>query len=168
MNSNIFNIPAYHLMQNITSFEQGPDNQIYQCTFIEPPKFEQGTAPTFELPLNKALKGSIQFVEDRSCQSGKRFLQTIRFYRSNGKRYSTSIYDTRHAHVKVSQSRLTLNMSIPLPDDPQRLTARLQNFANILIEESDEIAAMLSLEGTTKVQDAWGELAREEETGGLQ
>jgi hypothetical protein len=46
-------------------------------------------------------------------------------------------------------------MSFPICDDPQRLKARLQNFANIIIDESDEIAAMLNQEGPQKVQEAW-------------
>ena len=60
-----------------------------------------------------------------------------------------------YSRVNVSRSRVTVTMSFPICDDPTRLKARLQNFANIIIDESDEIAAMLNQEGTAKVQDAW-------------
>ena len=171
MKKKILSIPAYNLVQGTTCFEQGHENEIYQCTLMEIPNFNpDSVSSTLDIPLNKALKGSIQFEEDRSCKSGKRYLQTIRLYRKNGKKYSTSIYDSRYAHVKVSQNRLTCTMSISLTDDPQRLIARMQNFANIVIEESDEIAAMLNQEGANKVLEAWQTLAEEnallEEKGG--
>ena len=51
-------------------------------------------------------------------------------------------------------------------NDPDRLKARMQNFANIIIDESDEIAAMLSQEGAEKVQEAWQTLAEQVEKGG--
>ena len=108
-----------------------------------------------ELPLGKSLRGSITYFKDPSDTTGDTIAQQINFYRQNGKKYSTSIYDSRYSHVKVSNSRVTVSMSISLPDDPERLKARMQNFANIIIEESDEIAAMLLLEGTDKVQEAW-------------
>jgi hypothetical protein len=57
-------------------------------------------------------------------------------------------------------------MSFPLGDDPTRLKARMQNFANIIIDESDEIAAMLNQEGAEKVQEAWQTLAEQVEKGG--
>ena len=50
-------------------------------------------------------------------------------------------------------------MSLTLTDDPERLKARMQNFANIIIDESDEIAAMLNQEGDARVLDAWELLA---------
>lgn len=162
MNKKLLSMAAYNLMQATTCFEQGQDNEIYQCTLMEIPEFNpDSVSSTLDIPLNKALKGSIQFEEDRSCKSGKRYLQTIRIYRKNSKKYSTSIFDTRYSHVKVSQSKVTVTMSFPLCDDPQRLTARLQNFANIIIDESDEIAAMLNQEGANKVQEAWQTLAKE-------
>ena len=158
----VITIPAYQLTQATTTFQEGKDKEIYQSSFIEFPEFKSSdVSSTIDIPLNKALKGSIQFEEDRSFKNGKRYLQTIRLYRQNNKKYSTSIYDSRYAHVKVSQSRLTMTMSISLTDDPERLKARMQNFANIIIEESDEIAAMLHQEGATRVQEAWHTLAKE-------
>ena len=164
-------MPAYNFMQTTTTFEQGQDNELYQFTFINEPQFElENASTTLDFPLNTPLKGSVRFTEDKSCKTGKRYLQTIRLYRKNGKKHSTSIYDSRYAHVKVSQNRLTCTMSISLTDDPQRLIARMQNFANIVIEESDEIAAMLHQEGANKVLEAWQTLAEEnallEEKGG--
>ena len=95
------------------------------------------------------------YTKDPSDHTGNTIHQQICLYRHNGKKYSTSIFDSRYSHVKVSQSRVTVSMSFPLTDDPERLKARMQNFANIIIDESDEIAAMLSQEGAEKVQEAW-------------
>ena len=161
MKKTFIKLPAYNFMQTTTCFEQGPDNEIYQFTFIDEPKFDTDTSPLVDFTLNKPIKGSIRFTEDKSCTDGKRYLQTISYYRNAGKKYSTSIFDTKHSHVKVSQSRVTVTMSFPLCDDPQRLTARLQNFANVIIDESDEIAAMLNQEGASRVQEAWQTLAEE-------
>jgi hypothetical protein len=82
-------------------------------------------------------------------------LQGFRIYRKNTCKRTATIHETRYSRVIVSNTRVTVSMSFPLTDDPTRLTARLQNFANAIVDESDEIAAMLNLEGTTKVQDAW-------------
>jgi hypothetical protein len=59
-------------------------------------------------------------------------------------------------------------MSFPLGDDPTRLKARMQNFANIIIDESDEIAAMLNQEGDELVLGAWESLAEQDMKGGEQ
>ena len=114
-----------------------------------------------DLPLGKSLRGSITYFKDPSDPTGDTIAQQINFYRQNAKKYSTSIFDTRYSHVKVSNSRVTVTMYFPLCDDPERLKARLQNFANILIDETDEIAAMLNQEGATRVQEAWQTLAEE-------
>ena len=150
-----------------TCFEYGAENELLQFNFIDQqPLNPKVTSTLMDLPLNKSLKGSIIIREDKSCKSGTRYLQQIRLYRNAGKKYSTSIYDSRHAHVKVSQSRITVTMSLSLTDDPERLKARMQNFANIIIDESDEIAAILNQEGDAKVQEAWQFLATQEEMGG--
>ena len=147
-----------------TCFEYGAENELLQFNFIDQqPLNPKVTSTLMDLPLNKSLKGSIIIREDKSCKSGTRYLQQIRLYRNAGKKYSTSIYDSRHAHVKVSQSRITVTMSFSLCDDPERLKARMQNFANIIIDESDEIAAILNQEGDAKVQEAWQFLAEQEE-----
>ena len=156
MTTKFFQSPAYQLMPVTTCFEYGAENELLQFNFIDQqPLNPKVTSTLMDLPLNKSLKGSIIIREDKSCKSGTRYLQQIRLYRNAGKKYSTSIYDSRHAHVKVSQSRITVTMSLSLTDDPERLKARMQNFANIIIDESDEIAAMLNQEGDTKVQEAW-------------
>jgi hypothetical protein len=59
-------------------------------------------------------------------------------------------------------------MSFPLGDDPTRLKARMQNFANIIIDESDEIAAMLNQEGDELVLGAWEALTEQDMKGGEQ
>jgi hypothetical protein len=56
-------------------------------------------------------------------------------------------------------------MSFPICDDPQRLKARMQNFANIIIDESDEIAAILNQEGDARVQEAWKTIDQSNEEG---
>ena len=87
--------------------------------------------------------------------SGLHYEQQVRIYRKNTKRSTAPILETRYSRVNVSRSRVTVTMSFPICDDPTRLKARLQNFANIIIDESDEIAAMLNQEGSQKVQEAW-------------
>jgi hypothetical protein len=119
-----------------------------------------------DLPIGKALRGSVVYLKDPSDHTGNTIAQQINLYRSNGKKYSTSIHDTRYSHVKVSQSRITVSMSFPLGDDPTRLKARMQNFANIIIDESDEIAAMLNQEGDELVLGAWEALTEQDMKGG--
>lgn len=114
-----------------------------------------------DLPLGKALKGSVVYFIDPSDPTGNTIHQQVSIYRHQGKKYSTSIYESKYSHVKVSQNRVTVTMSFPLTDDINRLTARMQNFANIIIEESDEIAALLGAEGADKIQEAWQELAEQ-------
>jgi hypothetical protein len=168
MTTTFFQSPAYQLLPVTTCFEFGAENELLQFNFIDKqPINPKVTSTLMDLPLNKTLKGSIMIREDKSCKAGTRYLQTIRLYRNAGKKYSTSIFDSQYSHVKVSQSRVTVTMSFPLGDDPARLKARMQNFANIIIDESDEIAAMLNQEGDTKVQEAWQLLAEQVEKGGI-
>lgn len=148
---NTIQIPQAALIPASTLFHQENGN-ISQLVFIDR---SQQTSSMLDLPIGKALRGSVIYVKDPSDQTGNTIAQQINIYRNAGKKYSTSIYDSRHAHVKVSQSRITVSMSFSLCDDPERLKARMQNFANIIIDESDEIAAMLNQEGDTKVQEAW-------------
>ena len=144
-------IPQAALIPASTMIHQENGN-ITQLVFIDR---SQQTPNMLDLPIGKALRGSVVYLKDPSDHTGNTIAQQINLYRSNGKKYSTSIHDTRYSHVKVSQSRITVSMSFPLGDDPTRLKARMQNFANIIIDESDEIAAMLSQEGAEKVQEAW-------------
>ena len=143
--------PQAVLIPASTMFHQ-EDGNINQLVYFDR---SHKSPATLDLPLGKALKGSVVYTKDPSDHTGNTIHQQICLYRNNGRRYSTSIFDTRYSHVKVSQSRVTVTMSFPLCEDPQRLTARLQNFANIILDESDEIAAMLNQEGTAKVQEAW-------------
>ena len=140
------------------------DTHITQLVYIDHSAKTKGAS--LDLPTGKALRASVVYLKDVSDLSGNTIQQQIRLYRNAGKKYSTSILDTRYSHVKVSQSRVTVSMSFPLCDDPQRLKARMQNFANIIVEESDEIAAMLNQEGAEKVQEAWQLLAEQVEKGG--
>ena len=149
---NTIQTPQAVLIPASTMFLQ-EDNRITQLVYIDP-RTTTKEAP-LDLPMGKALRASVVYLKDASDLSGNTIQQQIRLSRGAGKKYSTSILDTRYSHVKVSQSRVTVTMSFPLCDDPDRLKARLQNFANIIIDESDEIAAMLSQEGTAKVQEAW-------------
>ena len=149
---NTIQTPQAVLIPASTMFLQ-EDNRITQLVYIDP-RTTTKEAP-LDLPMGKALRASVVYLKDASDLSGNTIQQQIRLSRGAGKKYSTSILDTRYSHVKVSQSRVTVTMSFPLCDDPDRLKARLQNFANIIIDESDEIAAMLNQEGTAKVQEAW-------------
>jgi hypothetical protein len=155
MNKNSIQTPQALLIPASTMFHQ-EDGNITQLVYFD----RSRTSPAHvELPLGKALRGSVIYIKDPSDHTGQVVQQQINLYRNAGKKYSTSIYDSRHAHVKVSQSRITVTMSLTLTDDPERLKARMQNFANIIIDESDEIAAMLNQEGDSKVQEAWQFLA---------
>ena len=155
MKQNTINIPQAALIPASTMFHQ-EDGSITQLVYFD----RSRTSPAqVELPLGKALRGSVIYIKDPSDHTGNVVQQQINLYRNAGKKYSTSIYDSRHAHVKVSQSRITVTMSFSLCDDPTRLKARMQNFANIIIDESDEIAAMLNQEGDARVLDAWELLA---------
>ena len=160
---NTIQTPQAVLIPASTMFLQ-EDNRITQLVYIDP-RTTTKEAP-LDLPMGKALRASVVYLKDASDLSGNTIQQQIRLSRGAGKKYSTSIHDTRYSHVKVSQSRVTVTMSFPLGDDPDRLKARMQNFANIIIDESDEIAAMLSQEGAEKVQDAWQTLAEQVEKGG--
>ena len=160
---NTIQTPQAVLIPASTMFLQ-EDNRLTQLVYIDP-RTTTKEAP-LDLPMGKALRASVVYLKDASDLSGNTIQQQIRLSRGAGKKYSTSILDTRYSHVKVSQSRVTVTMSFPLGDDPTRLKARMQNFANIIIDESDEIAAMLSQEGTAKVQEAWQTLAEQVEKGG--
>ena len=148
-------IPQAVLLPAHTMFHT-QDGNIKQLVYFDR---SQSTNLPLDLPLGKSLRGSVFYSLDPSDPTGNTIAQQIHLYRSNGKKYSTSIHDTRYSHVKVSQSRITVSMSFPLGDDPTRLKARMQNFANIIIDESDEIAAMLNQEGDELVLGAWETLA---------
>ena len=131
------------------------DDELQQYLSFKRPTRKRGTTPNeVELPIGKALKGSI-ILHKIDSSSGLHYEQQVRIYRKTTKRSTAPILETRYSRVNVSRSRVTVTMSFPLCDEPDRLKARLQNFANIIIDESDEIAAMLNQEGTAKVQEAW-------------
>ena len=160
--SHSIQIPQAALIPASTMIHQENGN-ITQLVFIDR---SQQTPNMLDLPIGKALRGSVVYLKDPSDHTGNTIAQQINLYRSNGKKYSTSIHDTRYSHVKVSQSRITVSMSFPLGDDPTRLKARMQNFANIIIDESDEIAAMLNQEGDELVLGAWEALTEQDMKGG--
>lgn len=149
--------PQSVLLSSQTLFHQH-DEGIHQLVFFDR---SQSSQAMLDLPLGKALRASVTYHKDPSDFSGNTIAQQINIYRSSGKKYSTSIYDTKHSQVKVSQNKVTVTMSMNLTDDPELLIHRMQNFANIIIEESDEIAALLHQEGASKVQDAWQMLAEQ-------
>jgi len=159
---NTIQIPQAALIPASTMIHQENGN-ITQLVFIDR---SQQTPNMLDLPIGKALRGSVVYLKDPSDHTGNTIAQQINLYRSNGKKYSTSIHDTRYSHVKVSMSRITVSMSFPLGDDPTRLKARMQNFANIIIDESDEIAAMLNQEGDELVLGAWKALTEQDMKGG--
>jgi hypothetical protein len=140
-------------MEALVSFHKESDNGIAEIISFPVPKTKRGDKNALQLPLGKTLRGSMLLTLDPDDENY--VLQGFRIYRKNTCKRTTTIHETRHSRVFVSNTRVTVSMSFPLTDDPTRLTARLQNFANAIVDESDEIAAMLNLEGTTKVQDAW-------------
>jgi deoxyribose-phosphate aldolase len=164
MKQNTINIPQAALIPASTMILQ-EDGNIKQLVYID--RSHKSDAQ-LELPMGKSLRASVTYFKDSSDLSGNTIQQQIRLYRNASKKYSTSIHDTRYSHVKVSQSRITVSMSFPLGDDPTRLKARMQNFANIIIDESDEIAAMLNQEGDELVLGAWEALTEQDMKGGEQ
>ena len=134
--------------------KEGDDLEQYM-NFRKPTKKADEQVHDFDLPLGKALKGSVIFEKDPTAKDGKHIIQKVRVYKKTKSKSTAPILETRYSRVNVSRSRVTVSMSFPICDDPTRLKARLQNFANIIIDESDEIAAMLNQEGAQKVQDAW-------------
>lgn len=134
--------------------------------FTKPTKKRCTNPQEIELPLDKALKASVTFKKIPSS-SGRRLEQVVRIYRKTKAKTTATILNSRYSRVNVSKSRVTVTMSFPICDDPMRLKARLQNFANIIIEESDEVAAVLNQEGDIKVQEAWKEIEESnQEKGG--
>ena len=143
------------MMGATTHFAQADNEFTQYMRFRREPKDADNELPLINLPFDKALKGSITFQRDPSVKNGKYIRQVVRLYQKTTAKRSASILETRYSKVRVSNTRVTVTMSFPLCDDPLRLKARLQNFANIIIDESDEIAAILNQEGSQKVQDAW-------------
>ena len=143
------------MMGATTHFAQA-DNELTQyMRFRREPKDADNELPLINLPFDKALKGSITFQRDPSVKNGKYIRQVVRLYQKTTTKRSAAILETRYSKVRVSNTRVTITMSFPLCNDPLRLKARLQNFANIIIDESDEIAAILNQEGSQKIQEAW-------------
>jgi hypothetical protein len=140
-------------MEALVSFHKESDNGIAEIISFPVPKTKRGDKNALQLPLGKTLRGSMLLTLDPDDEHY--VLQGFRIYRKNTCKRTATIHETRYSRVIVSNTRVTVSMSFPLTDDPTRLTARLQNFANAIVDESDEIAAMLNQEGTTKVQDAW-------------
>ena len=141
------------MMEAFVSFHKESDNGIAEIISFPVPKTKRGDKDALQLPLGKTIRGSMLLTLDPDDENY--VLQGFRIYRKNTCMRTTTIHETRHSRVFVSNTRVTVSMSFPLTDDPTRLTARLQNFANVIVDESDEIAAMLSQEGTAKVQEAW-------------
>lgn len=144
--------------------KEGEDLEQYM-KFRKPTKKTGENPITFDLPLGKALKGSVIFEKDPVFNDGKHIVQKVRVYKKTKAKTSASILETRYSRVNVSRSRVTVTMSFPICDDPQRLKARMQNFANIIIDESDEIAAILNQEGDARVQEAWKTIQQSNEEG---
>ena len=141
------------MMEALVSFHKESDNGIAEIISFPVPKTKRGDKDALQLPLGKTLRGSMLLTLDPDDENY--VLQGFRIYRKQTCKRSATIHETRYSRVFVSNSRVTVSMSFPLCDDPERLTARLQNFANAIVDESDEIAAMLNQEGTAKVQEAW-------------
>ena len=144
--------------------KEGDELQQY-LNFRKPAKKLNEQTNDFDLPLGKALKGSVIFEKDPTAKDGKHIIQKVRVYKKTKVKSIAPILETRYSRVSVSKSRVTVTMSSPICDDPQRLKARLQNFANIIINESDEIAALLNQQGDERVQEAWKTIDQSNEEG---
>ena len=144
--------------------KEGDELQQY-LNFRKPAKKLNEQTNDFDLPLGKALKGSVIFEKDPTAKDGKHIIQKVRVYKKTKVKSIAPILETRYSRVSVSKSRVTVTRSSPICDDPQRLKARLQNFANIIINESDEIAALLNQQGDERVQEAWKTIDQSNEEG---
>ena len=150
-----FIVPQSQTLAGMTHFLKS-DNELTQyMQFRKDNREEDNLLADIELPFDKALKGSITFQRDPSVKNGKYIRQIIRVYKKKKIQSTAKILESRYSRVTVSRSRITVSLSFPLCEDAQRLKARMQNFANIIVDESDEIAAMLNQEGDTKVLEAW-------------
>ena len=158
-------MPQREMIPMAMCFVKEGEELSQYMNFRKPTKRLREVTDDFDLPLGKALKGSIIFEKNPEAKDGKHFLQRVRIYKKTKAKSTASILETRYSRVNVSRSRVTVTMSFPICDDPQRLKARLQNFANIIIDESDEIAAILNQEGDARVQEAWKTIQQSNEEG---
>lgn len=159
-------MPQRKCIPTAMCFIKEDDELTQYLNFRKPAKKLREVTDDFDLPLGKALKGSIIFQKDPEAKDGKHILQCVRVYKKNTVKSTVPILETRYSRVNVSRSRVTVTMSFPLCDDPTRLKARMQNFANIIIDESDEIAAILNQEGDSRVQEAWKTIEQSNEEEG--
>jgi hypothetical protein len=158
-------MPQTQAIGAVMCFVKESEDLEQYMKFRKPTK-KTGEKPiTFDLPLGKALKGSVIFEKDPVFNDGKHIVQKVRVYKKTKHKSTAPILETRYSRVNVSRSRVTVTMSFPICDDPQRLKARMQNFANIIIDESDEIAAILNQEGDARVQEAWKTIDQSNEEG---
>ena len=166
---NFVELPARQFFPGMTHFSHTEEDCLAQYVrFRKQRKDPDNPNADVQIPLGKALKGSIVFRRDPDVKNGMYYEQFVRIYRKNTKRSTAPILETRYSRVNVSRSRVTVTMSFPICDDPTRLKARLQNFANIIIDESDEIAAMLNQEGDELILGAWEALTEQDMKGGEQ
>lgn len=156
-------MPQRKMIPTAMCFVKEGEELSQYMNFRKPAKKLREVTDDFDLPLGKALKGSIIFEKDPEAKDGKHIIQKVRVYKKTKAKSTASILETRYSRVNVSKSRVTVTMSFPICDDPQRLKARLQNFANIIIDESDDIAAILNQEGDTRVQEAWKNIQQSNE-----
>lgn len=158
-------MPQRKMIPTAMCFVKEGEELSQYMNFRKPSKKLREVTDDFDLPLNKALKGSIIFEKDPEAKDGKQILQRVRVYKKTKVKSTAPILETRYSRVNVSKSRVTVTMSFPLCSDPLRLKARLQNFANIIIDESDEIAALLNQQGDERVQEAWQTIDQSNEEG---
>lgn len=158
-------MPQRKMIPTAMCFVKEGEELSQYMNFRKPAKKLREVTDNFDLPIGKALKGSIIFEKDPEAKDGKHILQRVRVYKRTNVKSTAPILETRYSRVNVSKSRMTVTISFPICDDPQRLKARLQNFANIIIDESDEIAAILNQEGDARVQEAWKTIQQSNEEG---
>lgn len=158
-------MPQTQAIGAVMCFVKESEDLEQYMKFRKPTKTTGEKPITFDLPLGKALKGSVIFEKDPVFNDGKHIVQKVRVYKKTKHKSTAPILETRYSRVNVSKSRVTVTMSFPICDDPQRLKARMQNFANIIIDESDEIAAILNQEGDARVQEAWKTIQQSNEEG---
>ena len=158
-------MPQNKAIGALMCFVKEGDNLEQYMHFRKPTKKAGEQVCDFDLPLGKALKGSVIFEKDPTAKDGRHVIQKVRVYKKTKVKSTAPILESRYSRVNVSRSRVTVTMSFPICSDPTRLKARMQNFANIIIDESDEIAALLNQEGDTRVQEAWKAIDQSNDEG---
>lgn len=123
---------------------------MYQVLKYKP---ERAKKTARSVPLGKSVKGSVLF----SKTGNNTIIERIRLYNVSAKKRSITIYKSPHAKVNMSGDRLSVSVPIVLHRDPEELRIALKVYADLLIEEADNIAYFLLHEASSEIEGIWQE-----------